>query len=67
LIVQCFFDRDFDQPIDVMSESLPVVKDESTMPIARASRILVVEDDISVRQLTTEMLVRCGYEVDIGP
>jgi DNA-binding response OmpR family regulator len=50
-----------------MSETLPVVKDEPTMRIARASRILVVEDDISVRQLTTEMLVRCGYEVDIAP
>jgi two-component system, cell cycle sensor histidine kinase and response regulator CckA len=27
-------------------------------------RILVVDDDISVRQLSTEMLIRAGYEVD---
>jgi two-component system cell cycle sensor histidine kinase/response regulator CckA len=27
-------------------------------------RILVVDDDISIRQLTTEMLIRFGYEVD---
>jgi two-component system cell cycle sensor histidine kinase/response regulator CckA len=28
------------------------------------NRILVVDDDISIRQLTTEMLIRSGYEVD---
>jgi two-component system, cell cycle sensor histidine kinase and response regulator CckA len=27
-------------------------------------RILVVDDDISIRQLSTEMLIRAGYEVD---
>ena len=43
-----------------------VVKDEHSTPIALAS-ILVVEDDISIRQLTTEMLVRSGYEVDVAP
>jgi len=56
-----------EQPIDVASEALRVVKDGPSKPIALASRILVVEDDISVRQLTTEMLVRSGYEVDVAP
>jgi DNA-binding response OmpR family regulator len=27
-------------------------------------RILVVDDDISIRELNTSMLLRCGYEVD---
>jgi DNA-binding response OmpR family regulator len=32
--------------------------------IGEINRILVVEDDISIRQLTTELLLRSGYEVD---
>jgi two-component system, cell cycle sensor histidine kinase and response regulator CckA len=36
------------------------------VPVAGRSiqRILVVDDDISIRQLSTEMLIRAGYEVD---
>ena len=32
--------------------------------IEEINRILVVEEDISIRQLTTELLLRSGYEVD---
>jgi DNA-binding response OmpR family regulator len=39
-------------------EKVPSRASEST------HRILVVEDDISIRQLTTEMLIRSGYRVD---
>jgi CheY-like chemotaxis protein len=31
--------------------------------IEEINRILVVEDDISIRQLTTELLLRSGYDV----
>jgi hypothetical protein len=34
------------------------------MPNRAVHRILVVDDDISIRQPTTEMLIRFGYEVD---
>jgi DNA-binding response OmpR family regulator len=34
------------------------------MPSKTAHRILVVDDDKSIRQLTTEMLTRSGFEVD---
>jgi DNA-binding response OmpR family regulator len=30
----------------------------------RAPRILVVDDDVSIRKLNTEMLIRSGYGVD---
>jgi two-component system cell cycle sensor histidine kinase/response regulator CckA len=45
-------------------EALPVMENKLSMPSRSARRILVVEDDISIRQLTTEMLMRSGYEVD---
>jgi two-component system alkaline phosphatase synthesis response regulator PhoP len=34
------------------------------MPSKSAHRILVVDDDKSIRELNTEMLTRCGFEVD---
>jgi DNA-binding response OmpR family regulator len=41
-----------------------VLEDRPFVPDGRVYRILVVDDDISVRQLTTQMLIRFGYEVD---
>lgn len=43
---------------------LHVVEDVLSTLNQFAHRILVVEDDISIRQLTTELLLRSGYEVD---
>ena len=40
------------------------MEDVPSTPNKSANRILVVEDDISIRQLTTELLLRSGYEVD---
>jgi DNA-binding response OmpR family regulator len=34
------------------------------MPSKSAHRILVVDDDKSIRELNTELLTRCGFEVD---
>jgi two-component system cell cycle sensor histidine kinase/response regulator CckA len=45
-------------------EALRFVEDESSGPSKSAHRILVVDDDISIRQLTTEMLIRAGFDVD---
>ena len=44
-------------PLRVM-EDVPLIPSEST------HRILVVDDEISIRQLTAEMLTRSGYEGD---
>jgi CheY-like chemotaxis protein len=43
-----------------------VAQDGRSMPQESARRILLVEDDESIRQLTTEILVRSGYEVDVA-
>jgi two-component system, cell cycle sensor histidine kinase and response regulator CckA len=40
------------------------VEDGAPAPGKSIRRILVVDDDISIRQLSTEMLIRSGYEVD---
>jgi two-component system, cell cycle sensor histidine kinase and response regulator CckA len=40
------------------------VEDEAPAPAKPIQRILVVEDDISIRRLRTEMLIRSGYQVD---
>jgi two-component system cell cycle sensor histidine kinase/response regulator CckA len=40
------------------------VEDGASRPGKSIQRILVVDDDISIRQLSTEMLIRSGYEVD---
>jgi two-component system, cell cycle sensor histidine kinase and response regulator CckA len=40
------------------------VKNVPPLPGKSVQRILVVDDDISIRQLSTEMLIRSGYEVD---
>jgi two-component system cell cycle sensor histidine kinase/response regulator CckA len=61
-------------PIPVVTEpnqSLPLppgaealLEDIQPIQSGSAHRILVVDDEISVRQLTTEMLTRAGFEVD---
>jgi two-component system, cell cycle sensor histidine kinase and response regulator CckA len=38
--------------------------DESCTASKTARRVLVVEDDINIREVTTEMLIRSGYMVD---
>jgi CheY-like chemotaxis protein len=43
-----------------------VAQDKRSIPKESAHRILLVEDDESIRQLTTEILVRSGYEVDVA-
>jgi two-component system cell cycle sensor histidine kinase/response regulator CckA len=40
------------------------VEAEASAPAKPIQRILVVEDDISIRRLSTEMLIRSGYQVD---
>ena len=67
-----------EEPLEVAGKALPTgqsVEGSEAQPFiekvpARASesahRILVVEDDISIRQLTTEMLIRSGYRVDVA-
>ena len=37
---------------------------EAPAPTQSVQRILVVDDDISIRRLSTEMLIRSGYQVD---
>jgi two-component system cell cycle sensor histidine kinase/response regulator CckA len=49
------------------TETSPTPGDLSPTLSASAHRILLVEDDISIRELTTEMLVRFGYGVDGAP
>jgi signal transduction histidine kinase len=68
-----------EQPFDAATESmLPTsplresgalrpVEGQPSSPIKSAHRILVVDDDVSVRQLTAEMLIRAGYAVDAAP
>ncbi len=68
-----------EQSLDVAPKSFPtapvmretdtssVVKDDPSTPSEFAHRVLVVDDDVSIRQLTTEMLIRSGYEVDTAP
>jgi two-component system, cell cycle sensor histidine kinase and response regulator CckA len=51
------------------SPSLPCtepirVGPEAPAPTESVQRILVVDDDISIRRLSTEMLIRSGYQVD---
>jgi two-component system cell cycle sensor histidine kinase/response regulator CckA len=65
-----------EQPIQVVTEhsqALPLPRGAETLLVGEnilpilsgtAHRILVVDDETSVRQLTTEMLIRAGFEVD---
>jgi two-component system cell cycle sensor histidine kinase/response regulator CckA len=64
-----------EQPLDIAAspiQNIPSLRrtgplrvtDVPLMPSESTHRILVVDDEISVRQLTTEMLTRSGYEVD---
>src|SRR3984957_13348378 len=46
------------------TEALGVVEDLASTSKELVKRILVVEDDVSIRRLTTEMLARAGYEVE---
>ena len=64
------------QPLQIATEpvqSIPLLQGNGALrdlgglpprPSEPAHRILVVEDDNSVRQLTTEMLIRAGFAVD---
>jgi DNA-binding response OmpR family regulator len=51
-------------PFPRVTEGSPVFENAPPKAKEAAHRILVVEDDISIRQLNTEMLIRSGYEVD---
>jgi two-component system, cell cycle sensor histidine kinase and response regulator CckA len=65
-----------EQPLEVAiepSQLLPLTQGTKTLRRGEnilsirsksANRILVVDDETSVRQLTTEMLIRAGFEVD---
>ncbi len=68
-----------EQPLEVASETRPPLPlaqgteswraGEHLRPVLSksANRILVVDDDVAVRQLTTEMLIRAGFAVDAAP
>jgi signal transduction histidine kinase len=67
-----------EQTLDVSAEPFPTGPDSLEMetssvveavpsaPRESAHRVLVVDDDVSIRQLTAEMLVSSGYEVDVA-
>jgi DNA-binding response OmpR family regulator len=46
----------------------PAVRDSASLqsPMSPPHHILVVEDDVGIRQLNTAVLLRCGYAVDIA-
>ena len=46
------------------NEALPAGEDLLSILSKSAHRILVVDDEVSVRQLTTELLIRAGFVVD---
>jgi two-component system, cell cycle sensor histidine kinase and response regulator CckA len=51
-------------PFPRATEGLQVFEDSAPESKEAAHRILVVDDDVSIRRLNTEMLIRSGYEVD---
>jgi signal transduction histidine kinase len=51
-------------PLIRATEASPEVADRLSGPSKGPRRILVVDDDSSVRELTTEMLIGSGYAVD---
>jgi two-component system, cell cycle sensor histidine kinase and response regulator CckA len=64
-----------EQPLDIAGEPIQsplldgtgdsrLAEAEPLMPSHSAHRILVVDDDKSIRELITEMLTRSGFEVD---
>jgi two-component system, cell cycle sensor histidine kinase and response regulator CckA len=66
-----------EQPLDVAAEpihapplhgtgDLHLAETGPLLPSQSAHRILVVDDDKSIRELTTEMLTRSGFEVDVA-
>jgi two-component system, cell cycle sensor histidine kinase and response regulator CckA len=66
-----------EQPLDVAAEpihtpplhgtrDLHLAETGPLIPSQSAHRILVVDDDKSIRELTTEMLTRSGFEVDVA-
>jgi two-component system chemotaxis response regulator CheY len=60
------YHRKPNQPFPLSRGTETLRAGENLLPILSKSahRILVVDDDISVRQLTTEMLIRAGFAVD---
>ena len=57
------------QPLPLVGGPGSLPAGETLLPIVSESthRILVVDDDVSLRQLTTEMLIRAGFVVDTAP
>jgi two-component system cell cycle sensor histidine kinase/response regulator CckA len=51
-------------PLPGGAATLPVGENILPIPTGLVHRILVVDDETSVRQLTAEMLIRAGFEVD---
>jgi signal transduction histidine kinase len=51
-------------PLELRADPLPVIGNGPSTQKELANRILVVEDDASIRRLTTEMLILSGYRVD---
>jgi two-component system, cell cycle sensor histidine kinase and response regulator CckA len=47
-----------------LDQAAELVEDSPSIPNEAADRILLVDDDVSIRQLNTEMLIRSGYAVD---
>lgn len=55
-------------PIDIAEPIRPAAANAEALRVVKSTnRILVVDDEASVRHLTTEMLVRAGFEVDAAP
>jgi PAS domain S-box-containing protein len=48
------------------SASRPVVSVEEETPLAGKERVLVVDDEESVRRVAREMLIRLGYDVEVA-
>ena len=52
------------RPLMLKTEGWLLPEDEPARPKDFAPCILVVEDDNAIRELTTEMLIGFGYQVD---
>lgn len=56
-------------PVQILPKAqfLRAAEEESSIVNRAAHRILVVDDNISIRELTTEILIGAGYNVDTAP